>query len=155
MKRHEGTDIIEGFYVVEQLIIFTLDFLFVIITNAIFKRYRGWINLLILSGINALAIYIMVGPLSDNYDNNLVRAVFEIKAIAVNGEFPGIMNGLNLMDGTIHAISYIVAAPSEKVYSFKVREDIAEELIYTAKIYRSRFLHFHSKSLDVMNNALK
>ena len=92
---------------------------------------------------------------SDNYDNNLVRAVFEIKAIAVNGEFPGIMNGLNLMDGTIHAISYIVSAPSEKVYSFKVREDIAEELIYTAKIYRSRFLHFHSKSLDVMNNALK
>lgn len=69
LKRHEGTDIIEGFYVVEQLIIFTLDCLFVIITNAIFKRYRGWINLLILSGINALAIYIMVGPLSDNYDN--------------------------------------------------------------------------------------
>ena len=69
LKRHEGADIIKGFYIIEQLIIFVLDCLFVIITNAIFKRYRGWINLLILSGINALAIYIMVGPLSDNYDN--------------------------------------------------------------------------------------
>ena len=69
LKRHEGVDIIEGFYIIEQLIIFALDCLFVIITNAIFKKYRGWINLLVLSGINALAIYIMVGPLSDNYDN--------------------------------------------------------------------------------------
>ena len=69
LKRHEGTDIIEGFYIVYQLIIFCLDFLFEIITNAIFKRYRGWVNLLILSAINVLTIYIMAGPLSNNYDN--------------------------------------------------------------------------------------
>ena len=69
LKRHEGTDIIKGFYIIYQLIIFILDFLFVVIVNAIFKRYRGWIHLLILSGINALAIYIMAGPLSVNYDN--------------------------------------------------------------------------------------
>ena len=40
-----------------------------IITNAIFKRYRGCVNLLILSAINVLTIYIMAGPLSNNYDN--------------------------------------------------------------------------------------
>ena len=69
LKRHEGTDIIEGFYIIYQLIIFSLDFLFVIIINAIFKRYRGWVHLLILLAINVLAVYIMAGPLSDNYDN--------------------------------------------------------------------------------------
>lgn len=69
LKRHEGVDIIEGFYIIYQLIIFSLDFLLVIITNAIFKRYRGWVHLLILSPINVLTIYIMAGPLSDNYDN--------------------------------------------------------------------------------------
>ena len=69
LKRHQGEDIINGFYIVEQLIIFALDCLFVVIINAIFKKYRGLVNLLILSGINVLAIYIMVGPLSDKYDN--------------------------------------------------------------------------------------
>ena len=69
LKRHEGTDIMEGFYIIYQLIIFALDCLFMIIANAIFKRYRGLINLLILCGINAIAIYVMAGPLSNNYDN--------------------------------------------------------------------------------------
>ena len=69
LKRHQGEDIINGFYIVEQLIIFALDCLFVVIINAIFKKYSGLVNLLILSGINILAIYIMVGPISDKFDN--------------------------------------------------------------------------------------
>ena len=40
-----------------------------VIINSIFKKYRDKVNLFILSGINILAIYIMVGPLSDKYDN--------------------------------------------------------------------------------------
>ena len=69
LKRNKGTDIIEGFYIIYQIIIFGLDFLFLIIVNAIFKRYRGWLNFLVLSGVNILTIYVYSGPLSENYEN--------------------------------------------------------------------------------------
>ena len=88
--------------------------------------------------------------ISDKYDNRLVKAVFEIKTLAVNGEFPGIIKNLNLKDGTVHAINYIYSAAPEKLYSFKLREDIEDELKYAAGIYSSRFIRFRSKSLEVM-----
>ncbi len=87
---------------------------------------------------------------SGKYDLNLVRAVFEIKTLAVNGEFPGVLKNPQLQEGTIHAINYIYSAAAEKLYSFKLRKDIEDELVYAADIYRSRFIHFHSKSLEVM-----
>ena len=68
IKRHDGVDIIEGFYIIEQIIIFALDCLFLILSNVIIKGYRGWHNFLILSGINVLAIYICAGPISNNYE---------------------------------------------------------------------------------------
>ena len=91
---------------------------------------------------------------SEKYDLKLVRAVFEIKALAVNGEFPGILNDPKLQDGTIHAINHIYSATAEKLYSFKLRKDIEDELIYAAGIYRRRFIRFRSKSLEVMNDIL-
>lgn len=68
LKRHDGVDIIEGFYIIEQIIIFALDCLFLILSNSLIKGYQGWHNLLILSSINVLAIYICAGPLSNNYE---------------------------------------------------------------------------------------
>ena len=56
-------------YIIYQLIIFTLDFLFSIIYNLIFKTYRGWLLLFILAIINIVTIVIYYFPLSNNYDN--------------------------------------------------------------------------------------
>lgn len=69
LKRHDGNDFVEGFYIIYQIIIFGVDCLFLVIFNLIFKRYRGWLHFLILSAVNVLTIYIYVGPLSNNYDN--------------------------------------------------------------------------------------
>ncbi|MCR4744398.1 MAG: DNA repair protein RecO [Lachnospiraceae bacterium] len=88
--------------------------------------------------------------ISGNYDNYLVKAVYEIKTLVVNGEFPGIINGVGLKEGTVHAINYIFSSPVEKLYNFKLREDIEKELKYAADIYTARFIHFRSKSLEVM-----
>lgn len=69
LKRHDGIDILEGKYIIYQIIDFGLDYLLLIFSNFIFKRYRGWLNLLLLVAINVLTIYIYAGPLSDNYEN--------------------------------------------------------------------------------------
>ena len=39
--------------------------------------------------------------------HELVRYIFEIKTVAINGEFPGIPNGDKLLESTLYAVSYI------------------------------------------------
>ena len=68
LKRHNGVDIVRGFYIIEQIIIFALDFLCLILSNLIIKGYRGWHNFFILAAINILAIYICAGPISNNHE---------------------------------------------------------------------------------------
>ena len=69
LSKNGGVDFLEKKYIIHQLIIFTLDFLFSIIYNLIFKTYRGWLLLFILAIINIVTIVIYYFPLSNNYDN--------------------------------------------------------------------------------------
>ena len=69
LSKNGGVDFLEKKYIIYQLIIFTLDFLFSIIYNLIFKTYRGWLLLFILAIINIVTIVIYYFPLSNNYDN--------------------------------------------------------------------------------------
>ncbi len=84
------------------------------------------------------------------YDNRLVRAIFEIKAIAVNGEFPGIFSDID-KDGTCaYALSYIVNEPIEKLFRFSVTEEVLEELIVCANRYCQTCMDKKFKSLEII-----
>ena len=50
--------------------------------------------------------------------NSLVKCIFEIKAIVVNGEYPGAPTDMKLESSTLYTLSYIEAAPIEKLYTF-------------------------------------
>lgn len=66
---------------------------------------------------------------SDKFDNRLVRACFEIKAVALQGEFPGIKNNAKYLNDTLSALDYILKTPSAKLYSFNVKDNVLEELV--------------------------
>lgn len=61
-------------------------------------------------------------------DNRLVRAIYEIKVIAVNGEFPGVSDAEKASEGMRYTVEYICRTKPEKLYSFTVTEDVLEEL---------------------------
>ena len=82
--------------------------------------------------------------------NPLVQSVFELKAIAVNGEFPGIPTDRKLEESTIYALRYIVESPVEKLYTFTVAESVLQELRQIAKEYRERILDRKFKSLEIL-----
>ncbi|MBE5893735.1 MAG: DNA repair protein RecO [Lachnospiraceae bacterium] len=82
--------------------------------------------------------------------NPLVQCVFELKAIAVNGEFPGIPTDRKLEESTIYALHYIVESPVEKLYTFTVTESVLQELRQIAKEYRERILDRKFKSLEIL-----
>ena len=111
------------------------------------------------------------------YDRRLVRSIFEIKALALNGEYPGLPTakgrkaGMAASDGvgsdaddpatydsTIHgwdetsvfSLDYIVSAPLEKLYNFSVADHIRAELAEIAAIFQRRFIDRELKSLAVL-----
>ena len=82
--------------------------------------------------------------------NSLVRCVFECKAIAVNGEFPGPPKGRELEESTVFCLQYIVNSPVEKLYTFVVKDSVLEELKQVAAEYMGRFVGREFKSLEVL-----
>ena len=89
--------------------------------------------------------------LKDSLDNRLVRAVFEMKALAVNGEFPGIPENADLSDGCVHTVAFITTTPVEKLYTFAVSDSVLEELRRLSDRYISRFIDRKFKSLDFLD----
>lgn len=87
---------------------------------------------------------------SPKLDNRLVRAVYEIKTIVVNGEFPGVPVGKKLLESTEYALSYIQSSPVEKLYTFTLKEDVLMELIEVASDYMKKIVRHDFKSLEIL-----
>lgn len=84
------------------------------------------------------------------YDNRLVRAVFEIKAIVVNGEFPGLFPDIDKDSTCAYAISYIVQEPIEKLFRFTVTEEVLHQLSGYASRYCDKCMDKKFKSLEIL-----
>lgn len=82
----------------------------------------------------------------------LVRYIFEIKALAINGEYPGIPKGEHpYLVSTEYAVNYIVNSTVEKLYTFTVTEPVLEELSQIAAVFRKRFIDRKMKSLEILH----
>lgn len=122
---------------------------------------------------------------SPKYDHRLVRAIFELKAITINGEGPtvfscihcrkkeellffsvtrggmfcnsckGLAQGVDIMDATRYTLQYIVASSIEKLYSFAVSQEVLEELCRIVKEYMERYVRHKFKSLETMEESQK
>lgn len=81
----------------------------------------------------------------------LVRSIFEIKLIVLNGEFPGMPMG-NFEDSTFYAVQFIVQTPVEKLYTFTVKESVLTELEKIATKYRKDCLPGRFKTLEILQS---
>lgn len=82
--------------------------------------------------------------------NRLVKCVYELKAIAVNGEFPGVPTDRKLLDSTIYALQYIQSSGVEKLYTFLVSDEVLAELEQVSDLYCRRFIGHRFKSLEIL-----
>lgn len=85
-------------------------------------------------------------------DNRLVKAVYEIKSMVVNGEFPGLPANRDLSDSAKYTVGFIVNTPVESLYTFALKESVLKELITLADEYRNRFFDRRFKSLDLLSD---
>lgn len=87
-------------------------------------------------------------------DNRLVRAVYEIKTIVVNGEYPGLPSDKVFLPGTMRAVAHIVDSSIEHLYTFKVSEEVLLELLGLGEFYRKRFTDRDFKSIEMIENCM-
>ncbi len=81
----------------------------------------------------------------------LVRYIYEIKSIVVNGEFPGMpADASGLEESTLYALQYIVESPVEKLFTFTVSESVLAQLKVLAQRYCKKAFDREFKSLEIL-----
>ena len=80
----------------------------------------------------------------------LIKAIFEIKAIAVNGEFPGIYSDCKISDTVSYTIDRIINTDVTKLYSFELSKEYLDELVVLAKRYCDQCMNGRFKSLEFL-----
>ena len=88
----------------------------------------------------------------EGLSNVLVRCVFEMKAMVINGEFPGMPREGDWEESTRYAVSYIVDSSIEKLYTFTVTPQVLMQLKQIADDYRVRYVDRQFKSLEIVDN---
>jgi DNA repair protein RecO (recombination protein O) len=89
---------------------------------------------------------------SKNFEDKLVRCVFELKSVVINGEFRGVSPKDNLSESAAYAVDYIAKTPVEKLFSFAVKPEVLRELRAFCKKICSVAMDRNFKSLEILEN---
>ena len=87
---------------------------------------------------------------SDAFDNRLVRAVFEIKTIMIEGEYPGPRRDTKYLDATLYTLDFLFRTAPARVYTFSVKPEVLEELRSYAKWLCGRTWDHRFQSLEIL-----
>lgn len=68
----------------------------------------------------------MKALLHDSLDNRLVRRIYELRLMTINGEYA--VQTEELSEGALYTVQYIQTSPLEKLYTFAVTPEILHEL---------------------------
>lgn len=82
--------------------------------------------------------------------HELVQCIFECKALAVNGEYPGPPTDRGLNPSTIYTLEYIGNSPIESLYTFTVSDEVLAQLKQISREYMNRYVGHTFKSLEVL-----
>ncbi len=86
----------------------------------------------------------------DSIDNRLVRFIFEIKTLMLEGEFPGVPKDRKYEASTTYTLEFIWNTPIEKLFTFKVSSDVLTELDHICDVYRKGSIDRKLNSLEMI-----
>ena len=91
---------------------------------------------------------------SDRFDNRLVRAVFEIKTVMLEGEYPGPRRGIEYLDATLYTLDFLMRTPPAKVYTFSVKPEVLGQLEAYAGWLCAKTWDHRFQSLEILEALL-
>lgn len=117
---------------------------------------------------------------SNAYLNRLVRCIYELKVLTINGEYPNVFTCLKckketslswfsvkhggtlcsdcgkeegavlLDESTLFAMQYIITSPIEKLFTFQLSEKVLSQLEQIMKKYMAQYVDRKFKSLKIL-----
>ena len=88
--------------------------------------------------------------LNKHIPDELVRYIFELKTLVINGECPVEFDDPGLSDSARYALSFIVSSLPEKLYTFTVSEEVLGELRFVLHRWRELYMEGKFKSLEIL-----
>ncbi|SFQ08262.1 DNA replication and repair protein RecO [Lachnospiraceae bacterium XBB1006] len=88
--------------------------------------------------------------LSEKIENRLIRRIFEMKAMVINGEYPVVGEQAGLEKATVYALSFITNTPVERLYTFQVTEKIYGEMAEIIDTFMKKHIDRSFKSLEIL-----
>lgn len=130
-------------------------------------------------------LYYSLKALGDErIDNRLVRAVFELKCLVLNGEYPNffectncgnkdnlagfsiMMNGvvcrecanqkgvIPIGSSAVYTLQFIVSTQIKNLYSFTLTDNVLEEVMKVMKLCCEAYIDKKMKSLDILDSII-
>lgn len=91
--------------------------------------------------------------LKPSVPNRLVKPVYELKLMEINGEYRELPLG-RLNDSTLYAWQYVLAAPVESLYTFTLTDQVLGEFVWCVEQNKERFIDKTFHSLDILNAVM-
>lgn len=88
--------------------------------------------------------------LNRHIPDELVRYIFELKTLVINGECPVEFDDLELSDSARYALNFIAVSLPEKLYTFTVSEEVLGELRFVLRRFRDLYMEGKFKSLEIL-----
>lgn len=82
--------------------------------------------------------------------NRLVRRIFELKSMVINGEYTE-KPPRAVSESCNYAWEYVVCSPVESLYQFVLKEEVLREFESVVEAGRRYYLHHEFKSLEILD----
>lgn len=89
--------------------------------------------------------------LSDRIDFLLVRRIFELKAMQLNGEYPVLGPMDPYLEATKYAFNYVVQSRIERLFTFTVLPDVLEEMGEIIDTFMKKHIDKNFNSLSMLH----
>ena len=101
-------------------------------------------------------LYVSLKALSNkSLDNELVRCVYEMKAMILNGEYPfDVIQDPSLQEATRYALAYVANAPLGRLYTFALKPEILKEFKELQQRLTRKNIDRPLKSLEILKTLL-
>ena len=115
-------------------------------------EYYGMENLDASAMLNLL--YISLKALENpSIPDRLIRYVYEVRLMVINGEFPQqCLEDPSLSDSARYALSYMVGAPLERLYTFTLSDEVLDEIAFRQDRIRAGTLDTAPRSLAFLES---
>lgn len=91
--------------------------------------------------------------LNPRLSNQLVRLIFEMKAMVINGEY-SLELPCDVCEATKYTMEVIITSPIETLYTFTVSEQVVRELGQCVQSFKKRYIDSTFRSQEILESMI-